>query len=121
MISFFAVVIGYIITIKMDTLIGNLDIQNYDNKLHSNITEKANLAMEYNTTLNNNGSGFTNTVTCPDMVTMSGTIEGGTSEEIGTSPFFNGSVFMCSGATSSGNLLLSYSSGGTVFETGIYL
>lgn len=57
MISFFAVVIGYIITIKMDTLIENLDIQNYDTKLHSNITEKADLAMGYDTVLNSNSEG----------------------------------------------------------------
>lgn len=76
MISFFAVIIGYIISIKIDTLMENLDIQNYDMKLHSNITEKANLSTEYNTSLNTNGSGFINTILCPDSVTMSGTYAG---------------------------------------------
>lgn len=57
MISFFAVIIGYIISIKMDTLIENLDIQNYDSKLHSNLTEKADFSIEYDLLLNSNSGG----------------------------------------------------------------
>lgn len=120
MISFFAVIIGYIITIKIDTLIENFDIQNYDTKLHSNIREKSNFTFEYDTAMNTNGSGLTNTISCPDIVSMSGTL-GGTSEIIATVPFFSDPVMVCSGSTSQGNLLLSYSSRGTIFENGTYL
>ncbi len=74
MISFFAVIFGYILLIKVDTLTGNLDIQNNDIKLHSNITDKADLAVDYDVLLNTNGSGFTNTISCPTLVTMSGTL-----------------------------------------------
>jgi hypothetical protein len=73
MISFFAVIFGYILLIKVDTLRGNLDIQNNDIKLHSNITDKADLALDYDVLLNTNGSGFIDTIACPDNVTMSGT------------------------------------------------
>lgn len=76
MISFFAVVIGYIVTMKMDMLMENLDMQNYNTKLHSNITEKADLAFRYDTFLNTDGNGFTDTIQCPDSVTMSGTVLG---------------------------------------------
>ena len=121
MISFFAVVFGYIITIKMDTLIENLDIQNYEAKLHSNITEKADLSIGYDMSVNTNGGGFTDTVTCPDSVTMSGTTADGVLENIATVPFFYNTAFVCSGSTAQGNFLLSYSSGGNTFETGSYL
>lgn len=120
MISFFAVLIGYIISIKIDTLMENLDIQNYDIKLHSNITEKANLSTGYSTFLNTNGSGFVNTILCPDSVTMSGTYAGWISVTIPTIPFFNNTSFACSWSTLEGNLLLLYSSGGTFFTTGSY-
>ncbi|MDD5377212.1 MAG: hypothetical protein PHH16_03780 [Candidatus Gracilibacteria bacterium] len=121
MLSFFAVIIGYIIVVKMDTLMENLDIQNYDTKLHSNLTEKADLAIGYDLSLNTDGSGFTNTIKCPDSVTMSGTLAGGTLENIATVPFFSNTAFVCSGSTAKGNLLITYSSGGTVFVTGSYL
>ena len=74
MLSFFAVIIGYIIVLKIDTLVENLDIQNYDLKLHSNLTEKADLAIEYDISLNTDGSGVTRTISCPTVVTMSGTL-----------------------------------------------
>lgn len=105
----------------MDTLMENFDIQNYDTKLHSNLTEKADLAMGYDISLNTNGSGFTNTISCPDSVTMSGTAAGGTTVTIGTVPFFQNTAFICSGSTTQGNLLLSYGSGGNIFVTGSYL
>lgn len=100
MISFFAVIIGYIITIKIDSLIENLDIQNYNMKLHSNLTEKADLAIGYDLSVNANGSGFTNTILCPNSVTLSGTLAGGMTTTIPTIPFFNNATFVCSGSTS---------------------
>lgn len=120
MLSFFAVIFGYIITMKMDTLIENLDSQSYDSKLHSNITEKSTLAIDYDTSLNTDGSGFTNTIVCPNIVTLSGTLAGGTTTNIATVSYFNGAQLVCSGSTSVGNLLLSYSSGGNVFSSGSY-
>ena len=121
MISFFAVIIGYIVTLKMNTLVENLDIQNYEMKLHSNITEKADLSIGYDTSLNTNGGGFTDTLTCPSAVTMSGTLAGGVLETIPTVPFFDGTTFVCSGSTLGGNLLLYYSTGGNIFTSGKYL
>ena len=121
MISFFAVIIGYIITIKIDSLMENLDIQNHNMKLHANLTEKADLAIGYDLSVNANGSGFTNTILCPNSVTLSGTLAGGTTNTIGTVPFFQNTAFVCSGSTSEGNLLISYNSGGTIFATGSYL
>lgn len=109
MISFFAVIMGYIITMKMDALIENLDTQNYDMKLHSNLTEKAELAIGYDIFINANGSGFINTILCPASVTMSGTVAGSTTTTIATVPFFKNTTFVCSGSTLQGNLLLSYS------------
>lgn len=120
MLSFFAVIIGYIIVLKMDTLIENLDIQNYDTKLHSNLTEKADLAIGYDNILNTDGGGFINTIACPASVTMSGTVSGGNNITISTVPFFDHGIFVCSGSTAEGNLLLSYSSSGNVFSTGSY-
>lgn len=120
MISFFAVIAGYIITIKMDSLLENLDIQDYNIKLHSHLTEKADLAMGYSLFVNTNGNGFTNTILCPSDVTLSGTLAGGISTTITTSPFFNNTNFVCSGSTAQWNLLLSYNSGGTIFATGSY-
>ena len=105
----------------MDTLTQNLDLQNYDTKLHSNLTEKADLAMGYDIFLNTNGSGLTDTVRCPNSVTMSGTLDGGTFENITTAPFYSDTAFVCSGSTTQGNLLLSYNSGGTIFSSTLSL
>jgi hypothetical protein len=99
----------------------NFDIQSYDMKLHSNITEKADLASGYDMFVNTNGSGIINTVLCPTSVTLSGTLAGGTTATVATIPFFKNTNFVCSGSTIDGNLLLSYNSGGTVFATGSYL
>jgi len=115
------VVIGYIVLVKMDILSSNLDLQNYDTLLHANISEKAELAFKYDISLNTNGSGFVDTIACPSTVTMSGTLSGSTSEIIPTSPFFNGTILTCSGMTASGNLLLQYGSGFTIYTTGSYL
>jgi len=120
MLSFFAVIAGYIVVLKMDVLTENVDIQVHDSKLHSNITEKATLAIAYNTLVNTDGSGFTNTIACPS-VTLSGTTGGG-KNTIPTSHYFQGGVFVCSGSTAvpQGNLILSYSASGNTFTTGAY-
>ncbi len=120
-LSFLAVIFGYVITIKMDTLIENLDIQSYTTKLHSNITSKAELAIDYDIFSNGNGSGFTDTILCPDTVTMSGTLSGGTAEIITTAPYLYNTTFVCSGSTMVGNLILSYSSWWNIFTTWSYL
>lgn len=55
MVSFFAVIISYIISTKISILIDNFSFQNYDSRLHSNIEEKANLAIGYDQAMNSNG------------------------------------------------------------------
>ncbi|EKD29697.1 MAG: hypothetical protein ACD_78C00314G0002 [uncultured bacterium (gcode 4)] len=121
LLSFFAVIIGYIVLVKMDILSSNLDLQNYDTLLHANISEKAELAFKYDISLNTNGSGFVDTIQCPSAVTMSGTIDSTTIETIATAPYFNNTLLYCSGSTASGNLLLQYGSGFTTYATGSYL
>lgn len=59
LISLFAVIIGYIVVIKMGILSGNLDIQNYDTMLHAHINERADLAFKYDISLNSD-SGAVN-------------------------------------------------------------
>lgn len=121
LLSFFAVIIGYIVVVKMDILSSNLELQNYDTLLHANISEKAELAFKYDISLNTNGSGFVDTKKCPPAVTMSGTATGGTVQTISTMSFFNGTTLYCSGSTTEGNLLLQYGSGFTTYTTGSYL
>ncbi len=120
MLSFFAVIAGYIVVVKINILTENMNLHTYETKLHSNITDKASLAIAYNTRFNTDGSGFTNTIECPASVILSGTTSGGIKETISTSHYFQGGVFVCSGSTTQGNLLLSYSASGNTFTTGAY-
>lgn len=57
MVSLFVAILGYMIMLKMDILVHNLEYQNYDVKLQANIKEKANLAIEYDSFLNSNSGG----------------------------------------------------------------
>lgn len=112
--------IAYIIFSKSEILIGNITNQVWNAKITKNIEEKSNLAIRYDIAMNTNGSGFINTRSCPSNVTLSGTTASGTLETISTVPYFDGTTLYCSGATSSGNLLLTYSSDFATFSTGVY-
>jgi hypothetical protein len=54
-------------------IFNNNEYQNIIRKLSNNITYKANLAFKYSKLLNANGSGYTDLISCPTSVTMSGT------------------------------------------------
>jgi hypothetical protein len=68
-------------------------------KLSKNIEERGDASMDYDLSLNQNGNGFTDTVTCP-ILSFSGSSSGSTySENIPTFPLFDGSQIFCSGSS----------------------
>lgn len=122
----FAVILGYIIFLKSETLLENTRYAQMNSKLTKNIEERANASMDYNLAMNRSGSGFTNTVSCPTL-TMSGTNVGSTySESIVTTPAFDGTTAYCTGPSASypgQNIRLDYSPNylsfsGAVFRSG---
>ncbi len=63
----------YVITSKSNQFITNIETQKYNLKLNKNIQQKANLSFKYNKFLNTSWSWFTNTKSCPEELTLSGT------------------------------------------------
>lgn len=68
----FAVLLGYIVFIKSQTLLENTRYSEMSAKLSKNIEERGVASMEYGLSLNRNGSGFVDTVACP-LLSFSGT------------------------------------------------
>lgn len=108
----FAVILGYIIFLKSQTLLENTRYAEMSSKLSKNIEERANACMDYDLAMNRNGSGFTNTTSCPTL-TMSGTSGGSTYlESIPTTVTFDGTTAYCSGSSTvftGQNVRLNYS------------
>ncbi|MFZ4461158.1 MAG: hypothetical protein ACOYN2_01050 [Patescibacteria group bacterium] len=95
----FAVILAYVIFTSSQELSENAQYSSIDSKLAKNIEEQANYAFDYAVSLNTNGSGFTDTASCP-VVTMSGSVSGSTYHEtINTSAYFNSVSYSCSGAS----------------------
>lgn len=95
----FAVILAYIIFTSSQELSENTQYSSISSKLAKNIEEQANLAFDYAVNLNTNGSGFTDTASCP-VVTMSGSLSGSTYREtITTAAYFDGVAYSCSGTS----------------------
>lgn len=116
-----AIVVGFVLVMRADSLVSGIENQERNFKLSKNVEEKARLTMRYEKAVNSDGSGFTNTKSCPATVTMSGTIVA-TTESKPTSAYRYGGQLFCSGTSASGtNLLISYSANGTNFSSGRFM
>jgi hypothetical protein len=119
-LSALASTVGYVLFMKADVLVENLSYQNYDAKLSRNAAAKADLAFKWETFLNVNGEGFAAARDCPE-VTMSGTLAGGTAENVQTFHEIENSVAICKGTSVSGRVLkLFYTADYSTFETAWY-
>lgn len=95
----FAVILGYILFLKSQTLLENTRYSQMSTKLSKNIEERADSCMDYHISLNQNGSGFIDTRECP-MLSFSGTSSGSTyGESIPTTHAFDSGNSFCSGAS----------------------
>lgn len=95
----FAVILGYILFLKSQTLLENTRYSQMSAKLSKNIEERADSCMDYHVSLNQNGSGFIDTRECP-MLSFSGTSSGSTYvESIPTTHAFDSGNSFCSGAS----------------------
>lgn len=115
-----ALVIMYIVVNKSNYFSENINMQNYNIKLNENLKNKATNTFKYNIYLNTNWSGFTDTISCPQNISLSGTTQVGMISA--TIPYFefNSKVLYCSGSTLSWNLLLKYNSSFSGFTEASY-
>lgn len=65
----FAIVVAWILFSKSEILSQNIEYQNLNTQAIKDVKEKGILAIRYDRTMNSNGSGFLNTVHCPQIVT----------------------------------------------------
>lgn len=115
-----ALVIMYIVVNKSNYFSENINMQNYNIKLNENLKNKATNTFKYNIYLNTNWSGFTDTISCPQNVSLSWTTSTGIISA--TIPYFksNSKILYCSGSTPSWNLLLTYNSSFSGFTEASY-
>ncbi len=125
MLAFFWIIVAYILFSKWEFLISNLRNQIVSSQLSKNLNSKTSLAITYDLSLNADGSGFTNTKTCPEQIILTNTSSGITIFSTPSTAKYNSGGIYCfasyTGTTvSSGNILISYNSGYTSFSSMTY-
>jgi len=118
LIANLAALVAYILFSYGQLLLENLSYQNMSVTINRNLEQKARLSISYDRSLNQDGSGFTNTILCPASVTLSGTVAKST---IATAPLYTSGAISCSGTTASGVLNLTYNSAFTGFVSATYV
>ncbi|MDQ1344070.1 MAG: hypothetical protein QG650_790 [Patescibacteria group bacterium] len=114
--------LGYVFLSKSDVLLENLSMQEYDARLSRNLSAKADLALNWESSLNADGAGFVAARECPPTVSMSGTVSGSTLETVAVAPAIRDGRLVCEGASANATLLrLYYSSDYSTFLTGSYV
>jgi hypothetical protein len=96
----------------------NIEYQGIVRRLTSNIIYKWNLAFKYNLSLNKNGSGEVDNISCPTSITMSGATSSGT---ISSSLRYGGWNSYCSGTYNMDDVLIYFNEDLTWFTWAIYL
>ncbi|NUJ97707.1 hypothetical protein HGA92_02870 [Candidatus Gracilibacteria bacterium] len=96
----------------------NIEYQGIVRKLTSNIIYKGNLAFKYNLSLNENGSGEIDDISCPTSISMSGATSSGI---ISSSLRYGGGTSYCSGTYNTDDVLIYFNEDFTGFTGAIYL
>lgn len=114
--------LGYVFLSKSEVLLENLSFQGYDAKMSRNLSAKADLTLNWETSLNADGGAFHAALDCPAAVTLSGTVAGSSLETVSTTGAVMGGKLVCSGVSGTGiPLIIEYASDYATFSTGTYV
>lgn len=114
--------LGYVFLSKSEVLLENLSLQGYDAKMGRNLSAKADLALGWAASLNTNGGEFRPARACPLSVTLSGTVDGSSTETVSTVAKIAEGKLYCEGISLADiSLRLDYSPDYSTFFTGTYV
>lgn len=98
-----ALVMAVVILNIGNEIFNNVEYQNIIRNLSWNIAYKQKLAFKYLKSLNGNGSGEVDNISCPTLITMSGTTSSGV---ISSSIFYSWGISYCSGTYMGNDIFL---------------
>ncbi|MFB0965769.1 MAG: hypothetical protein QMC36_09110 [Patescibacteria group bacterium] len=114
--------LGYVYLSKSEILLENLSYQGYDARMAKNLSAKADMALSWAASLNADGGEYRPARACPTAVTLSGTVDGSTSESVSTVAKIAAGRLYCEGVSAEGiPLRLDYSPDYSTFLTGTYV
>ncbi len=104
-------------------LSSNREVEALDTKITTNLRYKADLNLKYHKTLNSNGSWFTDTISCPDSITLSWStqITSGTNTTLSYTWSLGSEVFYCVWSHSGNDFRLYFNSAFDDIEVVEYL
>ena len=112
LLSFLGTIVATVLVRKSEVLVTNYNVQTVEERLNRNIETKADLAIKYDNILSSDGSGFTDTRSCPNPVTLFNSSSGSVAFSGASNPWYGSDRIIRCLAESPvyGNIVLSYAS-----------